>query len=626
VTIVGVLERHFTGPTDIRPALWTTFSAYDELMQARPFDPTTRTLIEVYGRLTPTTSLDAAEHELDAMVTRLSEGRATSAHGAEPGVRLYRAASPIDLENPMEAYVAIACLVAVLGLVLALACANAANLLLAAAATRTREIGVRLALGATRGRLVRQLVHESLLLGLMAGGLGFLFAIWLVPVLSGLLGMPPELNAGPDRQVLLFAIVVAIGCGVGAGISPARYGARGDVLSALKEGEGRAARRAPTRLRTSYVGFQAAVSTLLLVVAALLARTAIHMTRTEIGFDAGRLVGVSLSLPRKDFNEHVYLQRAVDAIRAIPLVERVSFSQYQPFGMSIEREVFTHAGGTHTLYIQRSDADLFVTMGVQLLRGRVFTAQEVDREAPVALISDSIARAIFRDADPIGRSVSQIPSEGSPHPPATIVGVVSDTLAGPLRTQQLGTLYRPISRERSNPPSLIVRTANPHAAARVIEEALRPLDPRARIQTSMVGDRLDAYLEQKRRFAWLAGPVAMLALVLAALGVYGVTAFVVSQRTHEVSVRMAVGASAADVLQLLVRQSLRPIVIGLAFGLAAALAVSRVFASELSGISPHDPVAIGVALTVLLSVALIAVIVPARRAARTEPASVLRQA
>jgi putative ABC transport system permease protein len=307
-------------------------------------------------------------------------------------------------------------------------------------------------------------------------------------------------------------------------------------------------------------------------------------------------------------------------------VQRVSVSQYQPFGMSVWRDRFTLAGRSYTVYMHASDPELFATMGMRLLRGRTFTAEEVDREAPVALISDSLARAFFGGDDPTGRSVSVVPSDDGQQPPATIIGVVGDTFAGRFETQQLGTIYRPISRTRSNPPNLIVRTANPHAAARAIEDALRPLDPRARLQTSIVGDRLDAYLEQKRRFAWLAGPVAMLALVLAALGVYGVTAFVVSQRTQEVSVRMAVGASSADVLRLFVRQSLRPIVIGLVLGLAAALAVSRVFASELSGISPHDPVAIGVALTVLLSVALTAVIVPARRAARTEPASVLRQA
>jgi len=627
VTIVGVLQPGFTGPRDIRPAFWATLGAYDDVMAARPFEPATRSLVEVFGRMTPGTTARAAEEELRAIVA--GAGTAASdphGHNQTRLLTLFSAAAPIDMENPMEAYVATAFLVGILGLVLALACANAANLLLAAAATRAREIGVRLAMGATRGRLIRQLVNESLLLGLLAGGTGFLLAIWLVPILTAVLGISPEVDTAPDGYVVVFSAAIAIVCGLGTGISPARYGARGDVLSALKDQSGwRAVRAAPSRLRTSYVGFQAAVSMLLLVVAALLARSAIQMTRTDAGFDADRILAVSLSAPRKDFDEAAYVQRAVDAVHRARLVERVSVSQYQPFGPSVWRDEITHGGRTYTLYMQQSDAALFVTLGVRVLRGRTFTADEVAREAPVALISDSVARAFFAGSDPVGQSLSMVPSEGSPRAPATIVGVMADAIPSRLGTERHGTIYLPISRQRSNPPSLIVRTANPHAAARGVEESLRRLDARVRVSTSIVGERLEAYLDQKRLFAWLAAPTAILALILAALGVYGVTAFVVSQRTQEVSVRMAIGASAADVLRLLVTQGLRPIAIGVVIGLAAAVVVGRIFASELAGISPYDPLAIGVATTTVLTVALVAVIVPARRAARTDPASVLRQ-
>jgi ABC-type lipoprotein release transport system permease subunit len=209
--------------------------------------------------------------------------------------------------------------------------------------------------------------------------------------------------------------------------------------------------------------------------------------------------------------------------------------------------------------------------------------------------------------------------------PAIIIGVVADAIVTPLKTQSYGTIYRPISQRRSNPPSIVVRTANPGMAARTVEDVLRRIDPRVRPTTTIVRNKLDAYLGHTRMLAWLSGPAAVLALVLAGLGVYGVTAFVVSQRTHEVSVRMALGASKADVLRLLVKDSLRPVIIGLVVGLAAALVGSRISASMLAGISPHDPLAIGLAATTQLAGALVAVVAPASRVAKTDPAKMLRQ-
>ena len=202
---------------------------------------------------------------------------------------------------------------------------------------------------------------------------------------------------------------------------------------------------------------------------------------------------------------------------------------------------------------------------------------------------------------------------------------MADAIVARLRTHSYGTIYRPISPKRPNPPSIVIRTASPGIAARAVEDVLRRIDTRVRPTTTIVRNELDAYLGQKRMLAWLSGPAAVLALILAGLGVYGVTAFVVSQRTHEVSVRMALGASPADVLRLLVQESLRPVVVGLAVGLAAALVAGRIFAGQLAGISPHDPLAIGVAVTTVLTGALVAVVLPARRVVKTDPASMLRQ-
>jgi putative ABC transport system permease protein len=625
VTLVGVLQPDFTGPTGVRPSIWAPFAAVDDVLMGRPFDATTRTLVEVVARLAPGAAARAAEANLTAIVNRSNAAGAAPGRAASQFIRLYSAASPIDGPDGAELYVAMACIFGVLALVLALACANTANLLLAVATTRMREIGVRLALGSTTGRLIRQMVGESLLLGLIAGGFGFLFAIWFVPILAAMIEMPPEFNAAPDGRALLFTTLVALVCGLGGGIWPARYGARGNVLSALQSQPGAGGTGVRSRLRATFVGFQAAVSMLLLVAAALLARTANVMVRADIGFDADRLLAVSFSAPRTAFDEPAYVRTALSAVRDVPLVERVTVTQYRPFGGSVERDRFTHDGRSYTLYVNRTDAGYFATAGVRLLRGRAFTAEEAAAEAPVALISDSVARTFFRGTDPLGQSLSALPEEGAGRAPATIIGVVSDVLMWRLRTRGDGAIYLPISHERSNPPSLLIRTANPHTAARAIEDALRPIDSRVRPTTSVVRDEIEAYIGEKRMVAWLSGPTAVLALVLAALGVYGVTAFVVSQRTQEISVRIAIGASAGDVLRLLVTDGLRPVIAGLVVGLALALAVSRPFASELPRISPYDPVAIGLAVMTLLTCALVAVVVPAQRAARTDPAAVLRR-
>ena len=632
VTLVGVLRPGFTGPTKVRPAAWAPFAAYDEVRGGPPFDAGNRTSVDVVVRRAPGVATQAAQAELDAIITRSSPPASTAAEAEAQAIRLSSLASPIDQENPAEAYTATACLVAILGLVIAVACANTANLLLAAATTRMPEMGLRLALGASTRRLVRQMVSESLLLGLVAGGLGFLFAVWFVPILGVMLEMSPEFKAVPDGRVLLFTVAVALACGLGAGLSPARYGARGNVLGALKSQNGSegGGAGAPTRLRTSFVGFQAAVSMLMLVSAALLGRTAMLMARTDIGFDVDRLIVVSLEPPRSGFDEAAYIRTALSAVRDLPSVERASATQSPPFGFSWNRDDLTHDGKSYELNLNRTDADFFATAGLRMLRGRGFGADEVSREAPVAVISDSVARAFFPGSDPVGGSVTNIPSEKGRQEHATIVGVVSDALMTPVRSQGYGAIYRPISLVPLGLPGshsrthLVIRTANAGLTARAVEDALERIDPRVRPRTSFVREGLDMFLGSKRTLALLSAPTAILAVLLAALGVFGVTAFVVSQRTHEVSLRMAIGASSADVLRLLVKDSLRPVIIGLAAGLGLALVVSRLSAGMLAGISPHDPLAIGVATATLVAGAIVAVIIPARRAAKADPASLLR--
>jgi putative ABC transport system permease protein len=251
----------------------------------------------------------------------------------------------------------------------------------------------------------------------------------------------------------------------------------------------------------------------------------------------------------------------------------------------------------------------------------------------VALISESVARRYYADMDPIGQPLSRLPlSNEDSDRSSTIIGVVADTLLHRVHTEHFGVIHltmdrteTPSARGAMSPPTLIVRTAAPAAAARAIEDALRKLDNRVRPATWIVSESVNAFVNDKRMLAWMAGPMAGLALILSALGVYGVTAFVASRRTQEVSVRMALGASSTDVLRLLVNDGLRPVIIGLSVGLLVALGAGRLFASVLTGVSPYDPVAIAISTAVLMGAALIAVMIPARRAAQVDPAAILRE-
>jgi predicted permease len=624
VTLVGVLQPQFTGPViaEMRPAIWAPLSLYDDVVGGPPLDASARTSVEVIARLAPGASVEAARQNLSVITS------APSSPTAKPGpsVRLYSAASPIVGWNAGDSLIFIASIAGIMVLVLAVACANTANLLLAAASTRMHEIGVRLALGAGTRRLARQMLNEGVLLALVAGSLGFLLAFWFVPVLVSVLSLPPDIAARPDWRALLFTTGVAVVCGLGASLSPARYGARGNVLAAVKAQDAGGQGRKSSWVRSSFLGFQAAVSMFLLVAATLLVRSALAVTRTNVGFDIDKLIAVSIERQPAEFDENAYFSAAIDAVRAVPSVENVTLTQHEPFGGSVDRDHLIHQGRSFELSSQHTDADYLATLGLQILRGRNFTPVEVTSDAPVALVSDSVARAMFKDSDPIGQSVSQVPAEGGvPRPDATIIGVVADAMLHPVRAQGSGSLYRPIDRKRVNPPSLLVRTRTSGQAVREITEALRRVNPKVRTSTSMVREGLDAFRGSSRTFAWLAAPVAILAFVLAGLGVFGVTAFLVSLRLKEVSLRIALGASSNQVMRLLVKDSLRPVIIGLVVGLAFAVAFNRIAASELTAIGRFDSPSVALAVSVLLAGALLAVLIPARRVAKADPATLLRE-
>jgi predicted permease len=634
VTLVGVLNPDFTGPVAARPSIWVPLSALDDLLGALPLDLNSSTPVEVIARLAPGVGRPAAEENLAAVVNRIAGPSLAGDHGnAGPPVQLFSAASPIDGRDATESYLGLACIFGLVGLVLAVACANTANLLLAATTARRQEMGIRLSLGASTGRLLRQMVNESLLLAVIAGVVGALLSIWLSPLLGAAFNLPPDYSTAPDLRTVAFTVAVALVCGLTTGLSPARYGSRGNVIEVLKAQSARHESTSRSGLRMSFVGFQAAVSIFLLVAAALFARTAIVTAQMEIGFDADRLLTVSLGGSRTGFNESAYMQAATATLRVLPSVQQVSVTQHLPWGWSLHRVRFSRGGTSYQLNVNQSDEAFFAAAGLRVLRGRTFTRDEANQRAPVALVSESVVRAFFDGSDAIGQQLPQVPSAGFEGAPATIIGVVADALLTPMDAQVYGSVYRPLrllsadAGQPSSPPGFVVRTSTPARAVREIEVALRQIDPRARPEVRLVREAMEPYFGSKRMFAFLSGPTAIVAVLLSVFGMFGVTAFAVAQRMQEVSIRLALGASRADVRRLLLQDSLRPVAAGLIVGLSGALLVARFTATmfNLSGISPHDPLAVIVATSVLVLGALVAVAIPTRRASRAAPANLLRQ-
>jgi putative ABC transport system permease protein len=632
VTVVGVIASSFTGPVSRPPAFWAPFGSYGAIYKDRPLDRTSATHVRVIARVVGAERA-VAEQELSAIAAGLPDAGIPTESGTlsrVTGVRLDGAASPMDGSDNPGLLVAIGVVMLVLCLVLALACANVANLLLAGAAARTREIGMRLALGASPRRILRQLLGESVLIGLMAGGAGLVLSLWLVPIVVRVVGLPDTYDVRPDTTVILFTAIIAVCCGTAAGLAPARYGSRSDLLRVLKS-QGAQASSPPkaARMRRVFIGFQAAASVLLLVTAALFLRAAVHAVRVDLGFDADKLAAVEPAFPRSGFDERAaqgYWRSALERVRAMPTVERVSLTLYTPFGGSVSlRDVprLRRSGLDYTIYQNSTDADYFATAGFHLVRGRAYSADEVRASAPVAVVSESIVRDFLGATEPIGASLGAVAEDLSP---VTIIGVVAEAMTGRLRGIGNGVIYRPLRAADIADARLVIRTARPEAIVRDLESVLTTIDPRVRPNAALISTDVDRYMNEPKILAGLSGAVAGLALVLAVLGVYGVTTFVVSQRMWEMHVRQAIGASTRDIVRLLVRQNLTPVLVGLMLGLAIALAAVRVLTPALSGLSPYDPAAITGAVAVLLAAAIAAVVPPALRAARSDPAEVLRHA
>jgi putative ABC transport system permease protein len=526
-------------------------------------------------------------------------------------------------------------------LVLLIACANVANLLLGRAAMRQKEMAVRAALGAGRGRLVRQMLTESLLLSLLGGVTGLLLAVWGVKALVA--GAPDDLHqireSSVDGTVLGFTFLATLLTGVAAGLIPALQSSQIDLNEALKEGARKALRRRGLgRVSPALVIGEVALTLVLLTGAGLLIRSYLRVLAVDPGYDPKNLLTLNVRLDEVKYPPdspperalHFY-QEIFTRVKAIPGVKAVAGATVGiPMTDAMCKWLLIIEGRAPAPAEQRPQVecnavspDYIRAMGMQLRAGRSFTEQDDDKAPPVVIINETLARRYFSGEDPIGKRLQNGRSW------RTIVGVVGDVKRFGLEAEALPEVYWPyVQREHvSGDIYLAVRTAgNPLDFVAAVRQQINELGVKEPIREVMTMDQRMAEPVAPRRFQMLLfGIFAAVALLLAAVGVYGVISYGVSRRTHEIGIRMALGAEPRDVLRLIIRQSMTLVAIGVSLGLAASLALTRLMSSLLFSLSPTDPATFAVITLLLAGVALASCYLPARRAAKVDPMIALRQ-
>ena len=404
-----------------------------------------------------------------------------------------------------------------MALLLILGCVNVASLLLANGIARRRELGVRIALGASRARVVRQLLTESLSLGLLGGLAGLLITVWLLPVLTRAAGAPASLDVSMDANVLAFLIVVSVAAGLGAGVAPAKHAAHDDVNSVLKSGGRGGGSGRLNRIRATLLGVQAAASVVLVVLAALLTRGMVAATRVDVGFAADRMLAVVPAFPPGEHGRvaaRAFVDAAIERLAAIPGIAAYSLATFPPYGGASRVTVFNRPDGRYTVNYNDTSAEYFDTLGLRVLRGRTYTASEVRDRARVAVVSETVARDFFPGEDPLGQPLSRVVEDGGD---AVIIGVVSNAMTTRLRERSEATLYQPLTNPHA--ARLLIRTdASPSLYIATIRSALQPLDSRARLEVTPVSDGLARQLGESRTLASLASTFAAVALCLAIVG------------------------------------------------------------------------------------------------------------
>jgi putative ABC transport system permease protein len=633
-SVVGVMPAGFNFPLNSDPiAVWTTI-APDAVTEGGDKPATEQRgshFLQVIGRLKPNVTLAEAKAEMDVIANGIAKQYPDTNGKRGATVRP-------ELEDLVgDIRPALLVLFGAVGCVLLIACANVANLLLARATSRYKEIAIRASLGAGRWRVVRQLLSESVLLSLVGGALGFLLALWGMDVLLKLTPNIPRIGQVKlDGTVLIFTMLVSLLTGVIFGLAPAWQISKTDLSGTLKEG-GRSSNDAGghNRLRGMLVVAETAASLVLLVGAGLLITSFLRLQRVDPGFNPHQLLTFSFELPEARYpyaqrinfyNQFLARLQSTPGVRSsgsilpLPLGDaRISVS-YEVEGRPVPKAVEPSA------YFRVVSPGYFSTMGIQLLKGREFIERD-DAKAPgVIVVNQEFARRVFPNEDAIGKHIKPGASGIGEPVMREIVGIVADVKHLSLSRDDTPEYYVPYAQCLFDPMTVIARTqGDPRSVLDAVRNDLHGLDkdlPVYGVRT--MDDYLAASVAQPRFNTLLLGLFAGVALLLSAVGLYGVMAYTVVQRTHEIGVRMALGAERRDVLKMVLGRGLVLTLTGVAIGLVGAIAMSRFLAGMLFGVQPHDPATLAGVSLILLAVALLACYIPARRATRVDPMVALR--
>jgi putative ABC transport system permease protein len=626
-TLVGVVAREDQLPANAD--VWIPLVFTPDMLKSRG-----AFYLDAIARLAPGATLAQAQAEAKVIGQRLE----TEYPQANAGYGLSLA--PLQEVMVGNARTPLLILFGAVLAVLLIACVNVANLLLVRSAAREGEVAVRTALGAGRGRIVRQLLTESLLLALLGGAAGAGLAVWITQGLVAL--APPQTprleEVGIDGQVLLFTLIVSLVTGALFGLAPALQASRPDLVTALKEGARGSKGRAGTRARNVLVVVEVALAVVLLAGAGLLLRSFAHLQKVDLGFQPENAVTFSLALPDAKYSENPQVWAFADALlermKHLPGVTSAGAGSYAMpltdsvfvLSFAIEGRPPAAPGQEESMRVATVTPDFLRTLNVPLLRGRAFTDQDRKGAPPVVLLNEAAARRYFPGQNPLGQRIQIGWSENGVRHGGEVVGIVGNYRQGALAKESDPQLYLPFAQAAINSVSVVLRTnADPARVSAAARTQVRELDaalPLYGLQT--LNDAVTASASQPKFYLLLLGGFAAIALLLAAVGIYGVIAYAVRQRTQEIGIRMALGATRTRVQQMVVGQGLLLAGLGALAGLLGALFATRGMTSLLYQVSAADPAIYLLVALVLVSVAAVASYLPARRAARTEPQLALR--
>jgi macrolide transport system ATP-binding/permease protein len=629
-TVVGIAPPGFTGTEPIASAFWVP------LTMQRTLEPGLDRLADdnmswlaLLGRVQPGITMEQVRADLAVIAGRIDQahpGRATSL--------AIHVATFLGRPEERDVLLPVASVIlAAFGLVLLLACANVANLLLARSSVRHKEIALRQAIGASRWRLIRQLLTESLLLSLIGGVLGSMLAFWsFARIMQFVTSNLPRsfssvaVNVAPDGRVVGYALALTLITGIAFGLIPALQSSRLDLNTALKEDSAHSGsgKKSGRLLRNVLVGAQFAVSMILLLAAGLLLRGLYYAQTVDPGFDTKNVATTFLNLRAQGYDKTratAFMRDLRERIASLPGVLELAQAECAPLSHDFSADSMTVPGGADKVWIEYNHVspDYFSVVGIPVLRGRGFAPGETP-DSPSVLITESTARRLWPREDPLGKTLRD--DAGRTY---SVIGVTKDAQVSHLGESNTSYLYFPAGPEDNLRSYVLVRFGGGFAStAKGVRNAVQSLDADMPADVMRLEDYLSVWRTPSRIVAALSGALGALALLLASIGVYGMVSYSVSRCVREIGIRMALGASGPQIMRLVLREAMRPVLLGAVVGAVLCAAVSQVLSSMLFGLSAHDPIAFISVPLFLVLVALVASYIPARRAMRVDPMIALR--